>query len=170
MMVDDDCEATTDTLDSLRTAARTGQQGLVIAPCLLREQDRVNVALYRTALNRRLADGAVVYRAHCGGLAIAAMGRTGMDVIEQRYRDELVYEDHDGEQRLALFIEVLAGGQWLGEDVAFCARADAAGVVVEALGTGVTQHAGKALLLAEVQNYRGLEDDPGNELQPPPSS
>lgn len=157
VMIDDDCEATVDTLDSLIEAARSGGD-LVLAPCQLRGQDRTNVLLYQLDSERKLADGAVLGRAHAGGLAIAALSRHAMNTLAEAYQPELLYTDHDHVARLALFAEEIAGGQWFGEDIAFCARCTAVGLKVEALLTGVTSHDGRALLLNEVRQRQGLED------------
>jgi hypothetical protein len=157
VMIDDDCEATADTLDSLVQAARASGD-LVVAPCQLRGQDRTNVVMYQIESERRLPDGAELGRAHAGGLAIAALSRHAMNKLAEAYEPELLYTDHDQVARLALFAEELAGGQWFGEDIAFCARCTAVGLKVEALLTGVTSHDGRALLLNEVKSRQGLED------------
>lgn len=154
--IDDDSEATADTLDLMLQAARSGGD-LVIAPCLLRGQDRVNVALYQIESERELLDGARLIRAHAGGLAISALGRRAMSTLAAAYSPDLLFTDHDGVQRLALFAEEIIGGQWFGEDVSFCARVAAAGLVIEALATGVTSHDGQGLLLNEIRTRRGLE-------------
>lgn len=154
--IDDDSEATADTLDLMLQAARSGGD-LVIAPCLLRGQDRVNVALYQIESERELLDGARLIRAHAGGLAISALGRRAMATLAAAYSPDLLFTDHDGVQRLALFAEEIIGGQWFGEDVSFCARVTAAGLVIEALATGVTSHDGQGLLLNEIRTRRGLE-------------
>ena len=154
--IDDDCEATVDTFDLLIQAARTGGD-VIIAPCLLRGQDRTNVALFKLELERQLIDGARLKRAHFGGFGIAAVSRHAMNRLTDKYSPELEYRDHDQVQRLALFSEQLACGQWVGEDLAFCARATAAGLTIEALATGVTMHDGQGLLLAELDLHPSLE-------------
>jgi hypothetical protein len=158
VMVDDDTDATIDTLDLLVQAARQGG-GLVLAPCRLREQQRINVALYKLDCDRFLPDGARLIRAHAGGLALAAMSRPAMNSVAEHFRelDGFPVIDHDGSARLALFKELVWNGHWVGEDVAFCGRCAEAGVRVEALANGVTAHAGQGLLLNEIDQMPGLE-------------
>jgi len=154
--IDDDSEATADTLDLMLKAARSGGD-LVLAPCRLRGQERINVALYTIEAERELLDGARLVRAHAGGLSIAALGRRAMNTLAAAYSPDLSFTDHDGVERLALFAEEIIGGRWFGEDVSFCARVTAAGLVIEALATGVTSHDGQGLLLNEIRTLPGLE-------------
>lgn len=148
--VDDDVEADLGTLRSLLEAVAGDTPRMVLAPCITRGSNVVNVALEPGApLVRVLDSGARLARARAGGFGLVALNRAAMQLMETAYRG-LDFQDDDGEHKMALFLELLDDGMWLGEDVAFCRRAVLCGVKLEALLEGFTVHAGARLDLAEV--------------------
>jgi hypothetical protein len=148
--VDDDVEADLGTLRSLLEAVSGDTPRLVLAPCITRGSNVVNVALEPGApLVRVLDSGARCVRARAGGFGLVALNRAAMKLMETAYAG-LTFDDDDGQSKMALFLELLDGGSWMGEDVAFCRRAVLCGVALEALIEGFTVHAGARLDLAEV--------------------
>jgi hypothetical protein len=69
----------------------------------------------------------------------------------------LKYRDDDGVERLALFLEVLDRGEWLGEDFAFFQRAALAGVELVALMSGLSRHAEQPLQLDQLRHVPELQ-------------
>lgn len=148
--VDDDVEADLTTLGYLLEAVAGDEPRMCLAPCITRGSNVVNVALEPGAPSvRQLPSGARCVRARAGGFGLIALNRAAMDRMEHAYRG-LDFDDDDGKRKMALFLELIDGGMWLGEDVAFCRRAVLCGVELEALVSGVTVHAGARLDLAEV--------------------
>lgn len=155
--VDDDVEADLTTLKALVEAVsgepilgNLNRPRMCLAPCITRGSNVVNVALEPGApLVRVLPSGARCVRARAGGFGLVALNRAAMEAMEHAYRG-LEFLDDDGERKMALFLELLDDGVWMGEDVAFCRRAVLCGVELEALIEGVTVHAGARLDLSQV--------------------
>lgn len=150
--VDDDVEADTVTLKHLLEAVRGGEPSICIAPYTLREREAVvSVALEPEGKPRLLDTGGIVWPARGGGLGLCAVSRSALLRLSLAYASSLGFVDLDGVHRLAMFHELLEGAVWHGEDISFCERARAAGVRVEALGTGHVKHAGQTLQLDVVR-------------------
>lgn len=152
--VDDDVEADLSTLTALLVAVSGDVPRMCIAPCITRGSNLVNVALEPGGVPRPLP-GARTLPARRGGFGLVAINRAALDLLESSYRG-LTFDDDDGESKLALFLELLDDGMWLGEDVAFCHRAFLCGVQLEALVEGVTVHSEARLDLAEVPGLATL--------------
>jgi hypothetical protein len=165
--VDDDCEATVDTLAYLLEAVRTSY-GICIVPCLLRRNNddvgRTNVQVLPNCLDskRELPNGGVTVPAIGGGFGIVACHRYALREIEAANRSCL-WEDDDGLLKLAVFREILINGKWLGEDLSFFRRVPT-NVTIEALVRGVSSHAGHALDLEDEARYarRSHDSEPPN--------
>jgi hypothetical protein len=168
--IDDDVEATYETLGALLEAAKGGPR-VVIAPCWLRgrgQQDAiVNVAL-DTAGARRELDGARVLPAIAGGFGLVAITREALE-LALAHSASLSYRDDDGELRVGLFHEDLSDGKWWGEDLSFFRRLPAA-VSVEALATGHTCHAGHVLPLDHLEECPMMSLMQGFRLDAPKPS
>ena len=97
-------------------------------------------------VERKLSGGGMARRARRGGFGLVAMNRAAMQAAALGAPQ---YVDDDGTRRPAPFLELITDeGSWLGEDLAFFARLSPA-VLVEALVTGETWHAGSPLDLTE---------------------
>ena len=152
--IDDDVEADATTLAELVQAVQ-GTTVVCIAPCWLREQDRVNVMLDPLGETRELLGGSRVLAALAGGFGLVAMSKSAAHRFAGRYKDTLKFKDDDGQEKIAVFRDAIHQGQWFGEDMAFFLRTPP-GVNVEALGTGRTVHAGRTLDLSSFETKRGL--------------
>lgn len=169
--IDDDCEATVDTLAYLLEAVRTSF-GVCIVPCLLRRTSegatRTNVQVLANCLDsqRELPNGGLVVPALGGGFGIVAAHRYALREIQAANQDCL-WEDDDGVTRLAVFRDLMVGRKWLGEDLSFFRRVPT-NVTIEALVRGVSSHAGEVLDLADVVRYarRESEDEPPPDTKP----
>jgi hypothetical protein len=191
MSIDDDVEATFETLQALVEAVRSEPGKLVVvAPCWLRgkvqgghldQVECINVAFDESAPSHaRLLpqSGARCFPAIAGGFGLVAMSRTTLEhaLLANAH---LSYRDDDGEQRVGLFHEDLADGRWWGEDLSFF-RHLPPDVRVEVLATGHTAHAGMVLdlsTLAEQTRMRldgfrvvheGVIEEPALVPTPPP--
>jgi hypothetical protein len=171
--VDDDCEADSETLGRMIEAATTGERNVVLAPCITRGSNVVNVALPPQLEWRELASGGRLVRCVGGGFGIVAMSGDTMRHLVDQHPDLHFFDDDNSQVRgksvrfelttadvpqirkPALFFDLLepnGSGEnvWLGEDVAFLRRVVRAGVRLEALCTGTTSHAGQVLRLETV--------------------
>ena len=144
--IDDDVRATRETLAWLLEAVSDLETARVcIAPCLLRDGERVNVEWSPVYYVRRLSGGGSTRSALGGGFGLVAMNRAAMTLAAAAvptWRDP-----HDGALKPAAFLEILeANGTWVGEDVSFFRRLPKE-VRVDALTSGKTFHAGHELAL-----------------------
>lgn len=163
--IDDDVEADASTLAALVEAVQ-GETRVCIAPCLLREQARVNIMLDPTHDERELDSGARVVSAIAGGFGLVAMSKSAAIRYAQRYSKSLRFVDTDGREKVAVFHEVLHEGQLYGEDISFFLRTPPA-VRVEALATGHTTHAGLDLDLEGFEKKRTLLRSGEQDLDEP---
>lgn len=154
--VDDDNEATTETLANMLEAVRGDTPRIVLAPYIIRRQEArthimVSVDLPKIiTTERRLSNGARLRPVSKGGFGLIAMNRSALGAVREACA-HLVYRDTDEVERLALFFAEIRNKVWLHDDFSFFARVPPH-VQVEALLTGHTTHAGEALNLAEVES------------------
>ena len=154
--VDDDNEATTETLANMLEAVRGDTPRIVLAPYIIREGPnllhvKVNVDLPRiVTTERRLSNGARLRPVTKGGFGLVAMNRAALGAVREVCK-HLVYRDSDDVERLALFFAEIRDQRWLHDDFSFFARVPSH-VEVEALLTGHTSHAGETLDLREVES------------------
>lgn len=160
--VDDDVEADSHTLGLALEAVR-GERNVLIAPCITRGSNVVNVALEPGAEERTTRSGARLVHARSGGFGLVAMSYETMLALVAAYPD-LHFLD-EGVRKTALFFDLLepvgdgsADQSWSGEDVAFCVRAHRAGIALEALCTGFTVHAGQGLKLECVTELQTIPE------------
>lgn len=139
--VDDDVQCDRQTLEGLVAAIETSR-GACTAPCWVRGGDRIDAVFVPGGITR-------VFGQHqaqpvlMGGMGLFAMHREAVLLMAEQ-STHLEYSDDDGVKRLAVFVDHLAGGRWLGEDLAFYARLPSR-IRVEGLTTACTVHAGQAL-------------------------
>lgn len=178
LAIDDDCEATSDTLRAMLATVRTSR-GICIAPFLLRQgssetKPRLSVEIPRAAVANVLSESRLMGRQvqvegspfeaiviPCprrtngtpigGGFGLVALHRQAMQDIAAN-NTHMLWLDDDGHPKLAVFHEILAGDRWLGEDLSFFARVPPH-VEVEILVTGHTSHAGEGLDLESIAAY-----------------
>jgi hypothetical protein len=122
-----------------------------IAPFWARgPEPRVDLTLSPCGSSRVLPGGAKLLRATAAGLGLCAISRSALYAIAEANQG-LVYDDAAGVRRLALFIEAIRPSDlaWMGEDLAFWSRVPPT-VLIEAIVTGTTVHAGRMLDLEMV--------------------
>jgi hypothetical protein len=143
---DDDVEAPRATLAFLLDAANVPTPRAVFVPTTLRGQPNLAGVKYAKGPSRPVATVAGVvlqpdalYPIEWAACGMFAVNRAALNLLE-RTCQHLAFRDHDGVQRLALFLETIEGGHWMGEDNAFCQRASLAGVELLALGEGLSKH------------------------------
>lgn len=152
--IDDDNEATTETLANMLEAVKGSTPRIVLAPYIVRGEQthtyvNVNADLPRIVTSERfLANGARLRPCTKGGFGLVAMNRPALAAVREACK-HLVYVDTDGVERLALFFAEIRDRVWLHDDFSFFARVPDH-VHVEALLTGHTAHAGQALDLSEL--------------------
>jgi hypothetical protein len=147
--IDDDVDASLETLRWLVEAARD-TKGAVIAPCWLRRKDPiVNVVLTEAGITRPVGRGGLVSGCQAGGFGLVALHREAVEAVHEA-RPELYFVDDDGERKLGCFVEVVEGGKWWTEDLAFFLKWLPKAVRRDILLTGQTTHDGKLLELERV--------------------
>jgi hypothetical protein len=159
LTIDDDVEASLETLGWLLAAVDDDEPRICIAPCLLRDGKTANVEWTELYSVRRVDHAMFPHgqarRARRGGFGLVAMNRGALDRIAannpRTWRD-----DNDGEMKWWVFAETQVVGRaselrWLGEDLSFFETAVPSGVVIEALSTGETMHAGYGLDFGELK-------------------
>jgi hypothetical protein len=151
LSIDDDLDASSETLTHLLGALDPEAEQIVIVPYWLRQQTpMVAVTLDPTEpLERVTKTEAHLRRALVGGFGLVAVTRPAMLAMAKNWPG-LEYVDNDGETRIGMFIEFVRGGWWYREDFAFFSRVPRS-TRVEALLTGYTDHAGKPLRLDTVE-------------------
>lgn len=172
--IDDDVEASDDTVAHLVGSIDPDSPQIIIVPCRLR-QDRpvANVTLDPdNTLERVSKTGAHLRRALYGGFGIVAVTRAAVLEIAHAWRD-LTYLDDDGQTRLGVFCEFIRNGYWFREDYAFFSRVPSH-VRIEALCSGVTDHAGYKLRLDNFyDSIECIPVPPGysrRDTEPPPDA
>lgn len=153
LAIDDDLDASDDTLRHLLGALDPEAPQIVIVPYWLRQASpAVAVTLDHTLeLERVTSTGAHLRRALTGGFGLVACTRPAMLEMVKAWPG-LEYLDSDGATRIGMFIEFIRGGWWYREDIAFFSRVPRH-VRVEALLTGETTHAGQRLDLATTDRH-----------------
>jgi len=151
--IDDDLEASDETVSHLVGALDPDTPQIVIVPCLLRqERPVVNITLDPDSkLERVTKTEARLRRALYGGFGMVAMSRAAVLEIAGHWRD-LQYIDDDNQIRIGVFCEFIRNGYWYRDDYAFFARVPKH-VRIEALCTGVTDHAGYKLRLENLDKH-----------------
>jgi hypothetical protein len=146
--IDDDVNATAETLAWLLAAVDSKTPRVCIAPCVLRNGQSVNVEWSPIHFERAIPTGGMCRRATAGGFGLVAMNRPAIVAAARAapsWRDE-----YDRNLKPAVFLESLSiDGVWTGEDISFFRRLPRE-VEVEALTTGKTTHAGCELSLEAV--------------------
>lgn len=146
--VDDDVSADYQALSTLLGAVQSVHPRVCIAPCVLRNGETVNVN-WSPVVYGRSCGGGTVRRAVSGGFGLVAMNREAMLVAA--HAAPSWKDPHDGALKPAPFLEMLTDdGEWIGEDIAFFRRLPRE-VEVEALTSGVTNHAGYKLALEKLR-------------------
>lgn len=168
--IDDDVEASDETVAHLIGAVDPATPQIVIVPCRLR-QDRpvINVTLDPDSpLERVSKTGARLRRALYGGFGVVSMSRAAVLEIAGHWRD-LKYVDDDNQIRLGVFCEFIRNGYWYRDDYAFFARVPPH-VRIEALCSGVTDHAGYKLRLERLDDFDHipLPEAFRRDTRPPP--
>lgn len=146
VMCDDDVSTDDAVLRAMVSVARSPEHPAVILPCLVRGargEQRVNVE-WGGSLVEQMAGGHTVQRVVRGGCGLMVVHRSSV-VAACEYAEP--YRDDDGVVKRALFRDILEGERWLGEDLSFCARLNAAGVLLVAPSAGQSYHAGMVLEL-----------------------
>ena len=146
VMCDDDVATDQHVLRAMLEVARSPGHPAVILPCLVRGakgEHRVNVE-WGSSLVEQMAGGHLVRRVVRGGCGLVVLHRSAV-VAALEYAER--YRDDDGVEKRALFRDILEGERWLGEDLSFCARLSAAGVLIVAPSSGASFHAGQLLEL-----------------------
>lgn len=147
--VDDDVDASLETLSWLVQAARD-TKGAVIAPCWLRRKDPiVNVVISEGGVARPVGKGGLIMGCQAGGFGLVAIHRDAVEAVHEA-RPELYFVDDDGERKLGAFVEVVEGGKWWTEDLAFFLKWAPKTFRRDILITGQTTHDGKLLDLEQV--------------------
>lgn len=146
--IDDDVEASTRDLELLLTAARDPLSNIIVAPCCLRGRDVLNIA----ADKRSIRDNPVrLLECESAGLALAAITHEAIVTLGDAFprlwwtNSELGQVDSG----LGVFLETVEGHHWYGEDFAFCKRARAAHLHIEALCDSEVTHAGRAARISQ---------------------
>ena len=155
LTIDDDVEASLETLGWLLAAIEGNEPRICMAPCLLRDGQTANVEwteLYSVRrVDHHLFPHGQARRARRGGFGLVAMNRAALDRIASH--NPRTWLDDDGERKWWVFAEtqVPRGDslRWLGEDLSFFENVPV-GVEIEALSTGETMHAGYGLDFGEL--------------------
>lgn len=147
VMCDDDVEAPTQTLvDLINAAGPPDQPRIAVLPCLVRGSQRVNCEFRGEA--RLNVEAAVWVRpVSLAGCGLMVVTRAALDRLFTVYKDELHFNDDDGQDRVALFNMLLEPPRWYGEDFSFCVRAERASIPIDALVQGSSAHDGQMLEL-----------------------
>lgn len=158
--IDDDTEADPLTVAHLMSSLDAHTPQIVIVPCLLRQDTQcANVTMDPSAkLDRITRTGAHLRRALYGGFGIVAVTNAAMHEIHNAWR-ALDYTDDDGRNRSGVFCEFIRSAWWFREDYAFFDRCPPS-VRVEALCTGLTNHAGYKLELEQLENVPHIPRPP----------
>lgn len=163
--VDDDIDATKQTLEWILEAVARPAPTLCLAPYLLRrareQTTTLSVSLPLIYTHRNLSNGGRVRSAEHGGFGLVCLNRAAIDAVARHWDNPLSFKslafvDDDGEQKLALFHDQLMDRKWWGEDISFFRRLPK-DVEVVALSSGVTCHEG---LVLDLKTVPGLQEAP----------
>lgn len=169
--IDDDVEISDETVSHLVGSLDPETPQIIIVPCRLRQERPVlNITLDPDSkLERVSKTGAVLRRALYGGFGCVAMSRAAVLEIAHAWRD-LEYVDDDNQIRIGVFCEFIRDSYWYRDDYAFFARVPAH-VRIEALCTGVTDHAGHKLRLERLDDFEHIplpQSFSRRDTEPPP--
>jgi len=139
LTVDDDVDASTDALARLRELAV--ERVVTIAAMRLRKGRAWNVWTFDDADVDAMPWG-VPFPVRHAGLALACFPRRALNDVARAFPDLTWSERPANLPNPGVFVERIAGGEWYGEDVAFCERARRAGVHVMAVKLEGIAHAG----------------------------
>jgi len=116
---------------------------IVVAPMPIRDGSRLNVTTNERSVRSVGLDDVRLFAIDHGGVALAAISRTSIETMASAF-PELVYTDDKGIEGIGLFLEVIRGHKWWGEDTMFCSRARSCGLRTEALLDAHVVHMGQA--------------------------
>lgn len=152
--IDDDTEASPETIAHLLGALERDTPRIVIVPCFLRQETAcVNITLDpQHTLERVTKTGARLRRALYGGFGIVAVTRAALHELARTWAADLTFVDDDGQHRCGVFVEYISHGWWFREDYAFFSRVPPT-VQIEALCTGETDHDGLRLELEQLDAF-----------------
>jgi hypothetical protein len=80
---------------------------------------------------------------HFGGFGLVACRRDAIQTMVGHHPELLFADKESGLQPCGLFLETIREGTWVGEDWAFCERAQAAGIEPQNLFGAEVEHAGR---------------------------
>lgn len=138
--IDDDIEADFKDLELLLGAMRDPASEIVIAPCAMRNDMRLNIVTQDRSV-RTTQDGVRLLEVDAGGAALVGYKRGAIESMAGHF-PELWYANAPDDIGIGLFLETIEQHHWMGEDMQFCARARAAGVRLESLIDTAILHAG----------------------------
>jgi hypothetical protein len=143
LSIDDDVEASSEDVGRLLGAEDVD---VLIAPCALRGGDapQLNIAVSSSAPSvRDVGAGVRAFPIVSGGFALSVMSRRAAAMLYEAHPELRFVETSQGPRRgLGVYLEEIRDGSWWGEDYAFCRRARAAGLRLEALCDTAVTHAG----------------------------
>lgn len=159
--IDDDVEASDETLSHLVGSMDPDTPQIVIVPCRLRQERPVlNITLDpESSLERVSKTGARLRRALFGGFGVVAMTKAAVLEVARCWQ-HLTYVDDDNQVRFGVFCEYISRGCWYRDDYAFFSRVPPH-IRTEVLCTGVTDHGGYKLRLEKLDDYPHIPLPPG---------
>lgn len=171
--IDDDIDASPETIRHMVTAVDPQTPQIVIVPYLMRTtaEDTVAATLDpESSVARVTTGGARLRRGLFGGMGLVCVSRAALVELADLWND-LRFVDDDGVERYGLFCEYIRNDWWAREDYAFFSRVPSH-VRVEVLLTGLTDHGGKRLRLENVEKLPGIPVPAGysrRDTEPPPA-
>jgi hypothetical protein len=141
LSIDDDVDASADDVAKMLGA---GDVDVLIAPCALRGGDPPELNILVSGSGGELRDvgaGVRAFPIESGGAALSVVTRGAAERLYDAH-PELRFVDRDGARGLGVFLEQVTDGAWHGEDFAFCRRARACGLRIDALCDTTVTHAG----------------------------
>lgn len=147
LSIDDDIEATAS--DVVRMLEAVGDVDVLIGPCALRvgksKPPKLNVVTELPAAEtptRRLASGPLVFPIQSGGVAFSLVTRAAAVKLWDDFEGLRFIDPLFERPGLGVFLELVRGGAWWGEDYAFCQRVRESGLRLEAMCDTAIVHAG----------------------------
>lgn len=153
LMVDDDVETDSATLQRLITLAGTDRASVL--PCPIRgvESERHTVNVMWDGSLVTMLDGVQARKVQRGGCGLMVVSRAALARVADCYSPALSFRDDDAKTKVALFHQMLVGDdghlRWLNEDYSFTERLRAADVSLVAPIEGRASHDGAILHLEE---------------------
>jgi hypothetical protein len=138
--IDDDIEANANDLKLMIGALRDPSSEVVIAPCAMRLDLRLNIWTDDRKI-RETSDGVRLLEITGGGAALVGYKRKPLERMAAAY-PELWYCNAPDDIGIGLFLETIRDHRWSGEDFEFCRRARGCGVRLESLVDTAILHAG----------------------------